>query len=165
MITMVTANITFKDVDDTLGFAINLPQRVEKSGNAVLNSAANFVERSAKVRASAKDRWAASGELARSIKVMPGKNKRQVIVSADARSALYQETGFTPHFVSMEHLSERVLTSMKNYNLGRQKLGTGNGHRGMIFVTKQTPYLEPALDAMEEVLDSIIDIELTRLLG
>ena len=125
---------------------------------------ASFVQRSAKVRASAKDRWSASGKFSRSIKVEPGSKRNELIITASARSALYQEEGFRPHYVSIEHLSERAKRSMENYQRGMAKVGTGKGKKGLIYVTKSTPFIEPALDALETRIDRIVDEELNKML-
>lgn len=161
---MIKARVTLKDLDGVVGFGFEVPVKAQKHGKRMITRMANFVERSVKVRTSQKDRWAASGELSRSIRVNPGKNKNELILSANARSAIFQEKGFTPHFVSMEHLSERALRSMKNYQLGQAKKGTGTGKRGLIYVTKSTKYIEPALEELDKRIDRIIDEELNKML-
>jgi hypothetical protein len=158
------ARVIVKDLDGVLGFGINLSQKADKHGGRIIKRMANFVQRSAKVRASVKDRWAASGELSRSIKVERGRGKNELIITASARSALYQEKGFKPHYVSIEHLSERAKRSMENYQRGMARTGTGKGKKGLIFVTKSTPIFEPALDALETRIDKIIDDELSKIL-
>lgn len=160
---MYQAKVTVKDLDGVVGLGINLPQKADKHGGRMIKKMANFVQRSAKVRASVKDRWAASGDLSRSIKVEQGRGKNELLITASARSALYQEKGFKPHYVSIEHLSERAKRSMENYQRGMAKTGTGKGKKGLIFVTKSTPIFEPALEALETRVDKIIDEELNKM--
>lgn len=157
------ARVTVKDMEGVVGFGATLPTKADKYGSRMIKRMASFVQRSAKVRASAKDRWAASGEFSRSIKVEKGARKNELIITASSRSALYQEKGFIPHYVSIKHLSERARRSMENYNRGMAKDGTNQGKKGLIFVTKSTPVFGPALEELDKRVDKIIDDELNKM--
>lgn len=121
---------------------------LKKGHKRVISRLGKFISRSAKMRASPRYRWSASGKLSRSIKLSM-KNKGFVIV-ANSRSAYYQENGFTPHYVPIKYLSPRA-KSLLPEGVTR------------IMVKKSKPFIEPALQKGLEKLDEFIDNELDKI--
>ena len=157
---VVRINVKLTGDKEVASYYRRLERTLPRAGSAILDRYARFVQRSAKVRASAR-RWAASGELAQSIEVKrEGKNK--ITVTANARSAIPQELGYTPHYISIKHLSQKARQSMKEYSFGLTSTGTGSGKKGLIFVMQSTPYFDPAIKKANANMDKWITEELDK---
>lgn len=158
---VVRINVTLRGDKEVASYYRKLEKTLPRAGSAVLDRYARFVQRSAKIRASAQRRWAASGKLSQSIDVKrEGKNK--ISVTANARSAIPQELGYKPHYVSIKHLSPRARQAMKEYSFGLTSTGTGSGKKGVIFVRDYTPYFSPAIKKANANIDRWIKDELDK---
>jgi len=90
----------------------------------------SFVQKSAKLRAPR-----STGELAQSIRVFRKGNEIHLIVGSPY--GRYQEFGFRPHWV-------HALMPTKN-KLGT--IGAAFNVSGFVFVSKHTPFIQPALES------------------
>jgi len=122
--------------------------KLKKANKQVIKRFGRFVQRSAKMRASPRYRWSASGKLSKNIKLI--NNNKGFIITVNSRSAYYQEKGFKPHYVPIKYLSPRARSMVPE--------GVTS-----IFVKKSTPFLEPAIDKGLEKLDEFIDKELNKI--
>lgn len=122
---MITFNI--RNLNKVEKFIRLLPKRLDKSLSKTNLRFMEAVEKDAKKFAPVD-----TGELKESIRLAPvrkGKNVKIWKIVVDAPHALFQETGFTPHFFFAD---ETVNSS---------KLAPGKRY----WVKKWTPFLEPAL--------------------
>lgn len=158
---MITLKVTITGEQETLRYIQKINKTLPKAGEKIIKKYADFVKRSAKVRARVR-RWAATGETSRSIKVSPeGKNK--ISVSMESRAAPFQELGYAPHYVSIANLSKRAKQSLEIWKRGNPSKTT-TGKKGMIFVRTFEPILSPAIEKANEKLDEWIDEEVSSAL-
>ena len=162
---MVSIHVKVTGDKEVIQYMHRIDRTIPNAGQNVMKRYMNFVKRSAKARASARHRWSASGKMSKSIKVKKlGKNRMQLI--SDARSSGPQELGYKPHYVSIKHLSERAKRSIENYQIGQNRIsgGTGQGKKGLIFVTESKDFIKPAYDKANKKLDRWIDTEMDQAL-
>lgn len=151
-----------KGLDGLTVFGRNIPHRVNRSGKSLLRRSADFVVRSAKVRASRRFRWSASGKTAKSIGSRQV-SKNRIDIYSDSRGARFQERGFKPHYVPIIYLSERAKKNIDTHFGGRKTKGK-KGKKGFIYVTKHTPIFKPALELLDKKLDRWIDEEFNKIM-
>lgn len=157
---VIRLNVTVKNDKFVFKYLRKVGTNLPAASNNILKRYANFVRRSARRRAKV-GRWAASGKLRDSIRVETGE-KNSIKIIADSRSAPAQELGFTPHYISIEHLSKEARDAMKTYSRGMTKTGTGSGKKGVIFVRQSKPYFSPAIDKANTKLPAWIDEEMNK---
>ncbi len=117
----------------------NLGPQMEKEIVNKSHEFMKFVQKSAKLRAPRK-----SGDLARSIRVFKRKKTVQLIVGSPY--GRYQEEGFRPHWI------HALLPSKNRFST----VGNALDIAGFAFVSKNTPFVAPALEAGLSRLPSML---------
>lgn len=123
-------NISINGVRQVNHFVLALPKNLDKD---IMNSSEEFaraVQKSAKLRAPRN-----TGALAKSITVKRGNNKIEITV--DSPYGIFQEQGFTPHWVH---------TGMPNRSGGTIGSALKMRRRGFVFVRGFKPFIVPALE-------------------
>jgi hypothetical protein len=132
--------VDMRELQDLQKFTREFPSRLNKN---TTRSNQKFMEQ---LRDAAKARAPVdTGELKENIKLEPVRRGRNVKVwklVSNSPHALFQEVGFTPHYATI---------------LNSSKLP-----QGRYFVSKFTPHIEPALQAMIETLDNRISNSIAK---
>lgn len=136
----MTLRIQIRGLKRLNRFMINLPKHTEKEIFKKSKEFMVFVKKSARLRAPK-----STGELARSINFkVKGK---QIVLTVDSPYAIFQEEGFTPHWVHAGLPTRNSLGTIGNaFNIA-----------GFAFVSKHTPFIKPALEAGLNQLPSMLN--------
>jgi len=120
-------SVSINGAENVSNVLLNLPKKMEKEIMIANEEFTLFIQRSAKARAP-KD----TGLLAKSIIIK--KRQRKIEILVDAPYGIYQELGFTPHWVHSS-MSTRVGGT----------IGSRLGRKGFIFVQRFKPFIAPAV--------------------
>jgi len=121
-----------------------MEKEIEKSGDEFMK----FVQKSAKLRAPR-----ITGALAQSI-LLQKLNKKQIEIEVTSPYGVFQETGFTPHLISVYAPTRSGIRFGEIYGLPS----------GKAFVSKFTPFIAPALEQGLNMLPQLINKHLDKAL-
>ena len=138
---MVGMRVTFKGLEKTHNFLVNLPKKLDKELSKTNENFMKDLKNTAKQLAPED-----TGELKESIVLEPvrkGKNVKRWKVVVGALHGIHQEKGFTPHYAWIQNSS---------------KLRTP----GRYFVKKWTPFMKPAFEKNEAKYLNMLKVSTTR---
>ncbi len=109
-----------------------------------------------------------SGELARSIRIQPGRTPDEIILSSSSPYSVFQEEGYAPHYIPRDYLnvastglgvSPADLLDPSRKFKGRR----GIFHpTGFAYVSKHTPFMKPAAEAIMPKIPAIHEAYMRR---
>lgn len=147
----MVVNVQIRGLGGLKKFIVNLPKQTEIELNAASDEFMKFVKKSAKLRAPKM-----TGRLADSIELK--KNKNVITLVVNSPYGVFQEQGFTPHWIHSE-FPDRA---------GGIVEGLFN-QKGWFFVSKHTPFVAPALEAglnqLPQILERRIKKAVTKSVG
>lgn len=123
---------------ETFSWLIGVPKKLDKKLSMGNEEWMRKVRKSAKLRAP-RDRGDLADRIMLKKTITKGAVKQWKIIVA-SRQAVPQELGFTPHWIHSDQIE------------GSNKLTRG----GFFWVSKNTPFIQPAIDANARVLDNIL---------
>ena len=136
--------VNMRELNEVRKFVRKLPKKLDRKVTQTNTLFMKAIRKSARLRAP-KD----TGELRESIKLLPiskGKNVKKWRLVVDAPHAIFQETGFTPHyfFAGKTFNSSKMMPGVKYY------------------VSKWTPFVEPALQKQLVEFDNKLNNAVNR---
>ena len=130
------------NINRVAGNYIKLDSNLNKNADEIAQELANFVQKSAKLRAPR-----ATGTLASNIKIKKkGPKSFEVgVYGASRYYAIWQERGFKPHWIPLQYVEEHYGTPGKK---GQDTRTYGEKPKGWVLAyQKKGPFIKPAIEA------------------